>query len=123
MRPRGTRVSSSPGGGVALRSGAFALPRRRAAGPRPAVVQTALVGTGLAAGAGVAVAHSPSFQHPALQGVLYGALIAGMTLVGCVALQRGIERRLWLVWLTLALYAATTLDTLAAPGLDAVGQI
>ena len=46
-----------------------------------------------------------------------------MTTVACVALHRGIERRLWLVLLTLALYSATTLDTLAAPGLDALGQI
>jgi signal transduction histidine kinase len=86
-------------------------------------VQTALVGAGLAAAAGVAVAHSPYLQHPALQGVLYGVLIAAMTTVACVALHRGIERRLWLVLLTLALYSATTLDTAAAPGLDAVGQI
>jgi hypothetical protein len=55
--------------------------------------------------------------------VLYGALIAAMTTVACVALYRGIERRLWLVLLTLALYSATALDTLATPGLDALGQI
>jgi signal transduction histidine kinase len=86
-------------------------------------VQTAVLGAALAAGAGIAVAHSPYLRHPAVQGVLYGALIAAMTTVACVALHRGIERRLWLVPLTLALYSATTLDTLATPGLDAVGQI
>jgi len=123
MRPRGTRISSSPGSDVALRSAAFARPRHRPAGPRPAVAQTAVLGTGLAAGAGVAVAHSPYLEHPAVHGVLYGALIAAMTTVACVALYRGIERRLWLVLLTLALYSATALDTLAAPGLDALGQI
>jgi signal transduction histidine kinase len=123
MRPRGTRVPLSPGSDVALRSAAFARPRPRRAGARPAVVQTAVLGTGLAAGAGVTVAHSPYLQHPAVQGVLYGALIAAMTTVACVALHRGIERRLWLVLLTLALYSATTLDTLATPGLDALGQI
>jgi signal transduction histidine kinase len=123
MRPRGTRVQSSPGSEVALRSAAFARPRPRPAAPRPAVVQTALAGTGLAATAGVIVAQSPYLQHPALEGLVYAALIAAMTAVGCVALYRGIERRLWLVLLTLALYSATTLDTLAAPGLDALGQI
>jgi signal transduction histidine kinase len=123
MRPRGTRVPLSPGSDVALRSAAFARPRPRRACARPAVVQTAVLGTGLAAGAGVTVAHSPYLQHPAVQGVLYGALIAAMTTVACVALHRGIERRLWLVLLTLALYSATTLDTLATPGLDALGQI
>jgi signal transduction histidine kinase len=123
MRPRGTRVPLSPGSDVALRSAAFARPRPRRAGAHPAVVQTAVLGTGLAAGAGVTVAHSPYLQHPAVQGVLYGALIAAMTTVACVALHRGIERRLWLVLLTLALYSATTLDTLATPGLDALGQI
>ena len=86
-------------------------------------MQTAFLGTALAAGAGVAVARSPYFEHPAVEGVLYGALIAAMTMVACVALHRGIERRLWLVLLTLALYSATTLDTLATPGLDALGQI
>ena len=55
--------------------------------------------------------------------MLYGALIAAMTMVACVALHRGIERRRWLVLLILALYSATALDTLATPGLDAVGQI
>jgi signal transduction histidine kinase len=55
--------------------------------------------------------------------VLYAVLIAAMTTVACVALYRGIERRLWLVLLTLALYSATTLDTLATPALDALGQI
>ena len=121
--PAGRSVQSSPGSDVALRSAAFARPRPRSAGPRPAVVQTALLGTGLAAAAGVAVARSPYLQHPAVQGVLYGALIAAMTTVACVALHRGIERRLWLVLLTLALYSATALDTLATPGLDALGQI
>ena len=86
-------------------------------------MQTAVFGAGLAAAAGVAVAHSPYLQHPAVQGVFYGALIAAMTTVACVALHRGIERRLWLVLLTLALYSATALDTLATPGLDALGQI
>jgi two-component sensor histidine kinase len=55
--------------------------------------------------------------------VLHGLLVAAMTVVGCVALHRGIERRRWLVLLTLALYSATTLDTVATPGLDALGQI
>ena len=123
MRPRGTRVQLSPGSDVALHSAAFARPRSRPAGLRPAVVQTALFGAGLAAAAGVAAAHSPYLQHSAVHGVLYGVLIAAMTTVACVALHRGIERRLWLVLLTLALYSTTTLDTLAAPGLDAVGQI
>jgi signal transduction histidine kinase len=123
MRPRGTRIQPSPGSDVALRPAAFARPRPQAAAPRPAVVQTAFLGAGLAAAAGVAVAHSPYVQHPAVQGVFYGALIAAMTTVGCVALHRGIERRLWLVPLTLAVYSATTLDTLATPGLDALGQI
>jgi signal transduction histidine kinase len=123
MRSGGTRVQWSPASEVALRSAAFARPRPRPAAPRPAVVQTALAGTGLAAAAGVMVAQSPYLQHPALEGMMYAALIAGMTTVGCVALHRGIERRLWLVLLTLALYSATSLDTLAAPGLDAMGQI
>jgi len=123
MRPGGTQVQASPGSEVALRSAAFARPRPRAAGPRLAVVQTALAGTGLAAAAGVIVAHSPYLRHPALEGLVYAALIGAMTAVGCVALYRGIERRLWLVLLTLALYSATTLDTLAAPRPDALGQI
>ena len=46
MRPGGTRVQSSPGSDVALRSAAFARPRPRPAGRRPAVVQTALAGNG-----------------------------------------------------------------------------
>jgi signal transduction histidine kinase len=87
------------------------------------VVQTVLAGTGLAAAAAVIVAQSPYLRHPVLEGLVYGALIATMTAVGCVALYRGIERRLWLVLLTLALYSATTLDTMAAPSLDALGQI
>jgi signal transduction histidine kinase len=121
MRSGGTRVHSSPASDVALRSAGFARPRPAA--PRPAVVLTALMGTGLAAAAGVVVAQSPYLQHPALEGLLHAALIAAMTAVACVALYRGIERRLWLVLLTLALYSATTLDTLAAPGLDVLGQI
>jgi signal transduction histidine kinase len=123
MRPDGARVQWSPGSVVALRSAVFARPRPRPAGSHPAVVQTALLGTGLAAGAGVAVAHSPYLRHPAIQGVLYASLIAAMTVVACIALYRGLERRLWLVLLTLALYSATTLDTLATPGLDVLGQI
>src|SRR4051794_13654926 len=123
MRLGATRARSSPASAVALRSGGFARPRARRARPRPAVVQTAVLGAGLAAAAGVAVAHSPYFQHPAVQGALYGALIAAMTTVACVALHRGIERRLWLVLLTLALYSATALDTLATPGLDVLGQV
>jgi hypothetical protein len=116
-------VWSSPGSTAALRASVFALPRPRRAGPRPAVMPTAVAGTALAAAAGVAVARSSHVAHPVVEGVLYGALIATMTVVGCVALYRGIERRLWLVLLTLALYAATALDSLAAPGLDALGQI
>jgi signal transduction histidine kinase len=123
MRSGGTRIESSPASGVALRSAIFARSRPRRAGPRPAVVQTVLAGTGLAAAAAVIVAQSPYLRHPVLEGLVYGALIAAMTAVGCVALYRGIERRLWLVLLTLALYSATTLDTLAAPSLDALGQI
>ena len=123
MRPRGTRVLSSPGSDVALRAAVFARPRPTPAGPRPAVVRTALAGSGLAAAAGVVVARSAYLPHPVLEGVLYGALIAAMTAVACVALHRGIERRQWLVLLTLAVYSATALDTLATPGLDALGQI
>jgi signal transduction histidine kinase len=123
MRLGATRARSSPASAVALRSAGFARPRARPAGPRPAVAQTAVLGAGLAAAAGVAVAHSPYVQHPAAQGALYGTLIAAMTTVACVALHRGIERRLWLVLLTLALYSATALDTLATPGLDVLGQV
>jgi signal transduction histidine kinase len=123
MRPGGTRVRLSPASDVALCSAAFARPRPRPAAPGPAVVQTALAGTGLAAAAGVVVAQSPYLQHPALEGLLHAALIAAMTAVACVALHRGLERRLWLVLLTLTLYWATTLDTLTAPGLDVLGQI
>jgi signal transduction histidine kinase len=123
MRPGGTRIQCSPASDVALRAAGFARPRPRPTAPRPAVIQTALVGTGLAGAAGVVVAQSPYLQHPALAGLLHAALIAAMTAVACVALYRGIERRLWLVLLTLALYSATTLDTLTAPGLDVLGQI
>ena len=123
MRSGGTRIQPSPGSDVALRSAAFARPRPRPATRGSAVVQTALTGTGLAAVAGVVVAHSPYVRHPTVQGVLYGALIAAMTTVACVALYRGIERRQWLVLLTLSLYSATTLDTLATPSLDALGQV
>jgi signal transduction histidine kinase len=123
MRLGGTRARSSPASAVALRAAVFTRPRARPAGPRPAVAQTAVLGAGLAAGAGVAVAHSSYFQHPAFQGALYGTLIAAMTTVACVALHRGIERRLWLVLLMLALYSATALDTLATPGLDVLGQV
>ena len=122
MRSGGTRIQPSPGSDVALRSAAFARPRPRPATRGSTVVQTALTGTGLAAVAGVVVAHSPYVRHPTVQGVLYGALIAAMTTVACVALYRGIERRQWLVLLTLSLYSATTLDTLPTPGLDAVGE-
>jgi signal transduction histidine kinase len=123
MRLGATRARSSPASAVALRPAGLARPRARRTSPRPAVVQTAVLGAGLAAVAGVAVAHSPYFRHPAGQGALYGALIAGMTTVACVALHRGIERRMWLVVLTLALYSATALDTLATPGLDVLGQV
>src|SRR4051794_18683335 len=123
MRLGATRARSSPASAAALRSAGFARPRARPAGLRPAVAQTAVVGAGLAAGAGVAVAHSPYFQHPAVHGALYGTLIAAMTTVACIALHRGIERRVWLVLLTLALYSATALDTLAPPGLDVLGQV
>src|SRR3954451_10137011 len=123
MRLGGTRARSSPAGAVALRSGGFARPRARRVGPRPAGVQTAVLGAGLAAAGGGAGAHSPYFQQPAVQGALYGTLIAAMTTVACVALHRGIERRLWLILLTLALYSATALDTLATPGLDVLGQV
>ena len=122
MRPRGTQVSS-PGSDVALRTAVFARSRPRPAGPRPAVVQTAVAGTALAVAAGVAVARSPNLPHPVVEGMLYAALIAAMAVVACVALHRGIERRLWLVLLTLGLFSATALDTLAEPGLDALGQI
>ncbi len=123
MRLGGTRVRLSPASAVALRPTGFAQPRTRHAGSRPAVLQTAVLGTGLAAGAGVVVAHSPYLGHPAARGVLYGAVIAAVTTVACVALHRGIERRRRLVLLTLALYSATALDTLATPGLNALGQI
>src|SRR4051794_21306743 len=123
MRLGGTQVRSTPASVVALRSPGVARPRSRGARSRSAVGQTAVVGAGLAVGAGLVVAHSPYFEHPAVQGILYGALIAAITTVACVTLHRGIEGRLWLVLLTLALYSATTLDTLATPGLDALGQI
>jgi signal transduction histidine kinase len=123
MRPGGTHVHSSPASDVALRSAAIARPRAGPAASRPAVVQAALAGTGLAAAAGVVTAQSPYLNHPALSGLLCAALIAAMTAVGCVALYRGVERRLWLVLLTLGVYSATTLDTMRAPALDAVGQI
>ena len=129
MRPRGTHVQSSPGSDVALRSAAFARPRARARRPpRPAVVQTALAWEqGLPRRPASPSRTAPTSQHPALQGVLYGVLIAAMTTVACVALHRGIERRLWLVLLTLALYSATTLDTLAdarprCPRADRMGR-
>jgi signal transduction histidine kinase len=123
MPSGGTGIRSSPASDVALHSAVFAPPRPRSASPRAAVVQTALAGTGLAAAAGVIVAQSPYLQHPAREGLLYAALIAAMTTVACVALHRGIERRQSLVLLTLGLYSATTLDTLATPSLDALGQI
>src|SRR3954449_6210266 len=123
MRLGATRARSSPASAVALRSGGFARPRAQRAGSRQAAVQIAVLGAALAAGAGVAVAHSPHVRHPAVQGVLYAALIAAMTTVACVALHRGIERRLWLVLVTLGLFSATALDTLATPGFDVLGQI
>ena len=123
MRLGATRVRLSPASAVALRSTGFARPRPRRAGSRQAAVQIAVLGAALAAGTGVTVAHSPHVRHPVVQGVLYGALIAAMATVACVALHRGIERRRWLVLLTLALYSATALDTLATPSLDALGQI
>jgi signal transduction histidine kinase len=124
MRPAGTRVQSSPASDVALRSAAVvARPRPGRATPGSGVVQTAVLGAGLAAAAGAVVAHSPYLARPGLTGASTAALIAAMTTVGCIALHRGIERRLWLVLVTLGLYAATTLDTLSAPALDALGQL
>ena len=85
MRPRGRR-SPAPGSDVALRSAVFAPSRPRPATPRSAVVQTAVCRDSACRVAGVAVARSPYLRHPAVQGVLYGALIAAMTAVACVAL-------------------------------------
>jgi signal transduction histidine kinase len=124
MRPAGTHVQSSPASDVALRSAAaIARPRSGPAPAGSAVVQTAVVGAGLAAAAGVVAAHSPYVVHPTLHGLSCAAQITAMTAVGCIALYRGIERRLWLVLVTLGLYSATALDTLELPGLDALGQI
>jgi signal transduction histidine kinase len=124
MRPAGTRVQPSPASDVALRSAAAIARARPAPQPTsPGVVQTALVGLGLAAATGVIAAQSPHVAHPTLEGVLCAAMITALTAVGCVALHRGIERRVWLVLGTLVLYSATTVDTLRAPGLDAFGQI
>jgi signal transduction histidine kinase len=124
MRPPGTRVHSSPASDVALRSTVvLARPRPVPGATTPAVVETALVGAGLAAAAGVVPAQSPYLAHPTLQGLLCAATIAAIAAVGCVALHRGIERRVWLILGTLVLYSATTLDTLRAPGLDALGHI
>jgi signal transduction histidine kinase len=82
-----------------------------------------MVGAGLAAAGGVVSAQSPYLAHPALGGLWRAALIAAMTAVGCIALHRGIERRLWLVLATVGLFSATTLDTMSAPGLAALGHI
>jgi signal transduction histidine kinase len=124
MRPGGTRDSLSPSSSVALRSTAvIARQRRGPASPLPAVAQAALAGAGLAAAGGLVVARSPHLAHPTLSGLFTAALIAAMTAVGCATLHRGIERRLWLVLLTLGLYSATTLDGLTASGLDAAGKI
>jgi signal transduction histidine kinase len=124
MWPGGTHVHSSPASDMALRSAAaITRPRPGRSAPRPAVVQTAITGTALAAAAGVVAGQSPFTAHPARNAVATAAVVALMTAVGCIALHRGIERRLWLVLLTLGLYAATTLDALSAPGLDALGQI
>jgi signal transduction histidine kinase len=124
MRPGGTHLQLSPASEVALRSAAaIAEPRRPPTGPRAVVVQTALAGTGLAVAAGVVATQSPYLTHPGLSGLMCATLIAEMTAVACVALYRGLERRLWLILVTLGLYSATTLDTLRAPGLDALGQI
>jgi signal transduction histidine kinase len=71
----------------------------------------------------VVAARSPYLPHPALTGVSTAALIAAMTAVACIALHRGLERRRWLILLTLGLYSTTTLDTLREPTLDALGQI
>ncbi len=124
MRLPGTRVDSSPASDVALRSAAAIARPRPAPGPAgPAVGQTAVVGAGLAVATGVIAAQSPYVAHPVLAGVVTAVMIAAITTVGCVALYRGIERRRRLVLLTLLLYSATTLGTLAAPGLDALGHI
>ncbi len=123
MRFPGTRVQSSPASDVALRSAAIVRPRPAPESPGQAVVQTAVVGAGLALATGLIAAHSPYVAHPTLQGVVSAAVIAAITTVACVALHRGIERRRRLVLFTLLLYSATSLDTLTAPGLDALGQI
>ncbi len=124
MRPAGTHVQPFPASDVALRSAApIARPRSWRGAPGSPVVQTALAGAGLAAAAGIVAAHSPYLDHPTLHGLSYATLIAAMTAVGCIALHRGIERRVWLVVLILGLYSATTLDTLSAPALDVAGQI
>jgi signal transduction histidine kinase len=124
MWPNGTRVLSSPGSDVALRSTAgSARPRSGPAATNAGVLQTAVVGTGLAAVAGVISAQGAHVPHPALSGLLCAAQIAAMTAVGCIALHRSIERRLWLVLVTLGVYSATALDALSAPGLDALGQV
>jgi signal transduction histidine kinase len=124
MRPAGTHVQPSPASDVALRSAAvIARPRPAQAAAASPVVQTAVVGAGLAAAAALVAAHSPYLAHPTLHGLSNAAQIVAITAVGCIALYRGIERRLWLVLVALGLYSATTLDTLEQPGLDVLGQL
>jgi signal transduction histidine kinase len=124
MKPGGTHVQTSPESDVALRPPAalaWARAGRRPAGS--AVVQTAVLGSGLAVAGGLVTAHSAYVARPVISGLSSAAVIAGMTAVGCIALHRGIERRLWLVLVALGLYAATTLDATSAPVLDAVGHM
>jgi signal transduction histidine kinase len=124
MRPAGRHVQPSPASDVALRPAAgIARPRSGRAVPATAVVQTALAGAGLAAAAAFVAAQSPYLAHPTLHGLSCATLIAAMTAVGCIALYRSIERRVWLIVLILGLYSATTLDTLEAPVLDVAGQL
>ena len=69
MRLPGTQVQSSPASDVALRSAALVRPRPAPESPGQAVVQTAVVGAGLALATGVIAAQSPYVAHPTLQGV------------------------------------------------------
>ena len=86
-------------------------------------MQTALAGTGLAAAAGVVVAHSPYLDIQRVEGVLYAALIAAMTAVGCVALHRASSAGCGWSCSRWPSTRRRALDTLAAPGLDALGQV
>ena len=124
MRSGGTHIRTSPESDVALRPPpAFAWARVGRGPAGSPVVQTAVLGSGLAVAGGLICAQSAYVDHPVIGGLCTAAVIAGMTTVGCIALHRGIERRLWLVLAALVLYAATTLDATSAPVLDAVGQV